>query len=193
MMNRSLIAVLGIIVFGVLMYFLFQQSATVRALRTILEEAPIFSVEESPLNSPDNEQEQEVFGGTQTNMAVTEGTAEASPPQYPEGSFGAFLDSLDRKMTSLQLQARMENLEGETMDWEVRVSHVGESLSQLSVVIRHPDEPDSIGLSRQGLLFFSKSHKEELLKLNKGDIIKVRCKFQEMWYGGAHMGDCELL
>lgn len=204
-MKRPVVAICGIIVLAMwagTCVFVFQDGA----LSAILEARRV-SLEESALSSPEEEQGQEVFLGTQANMDVTEGTVEASPPQplcsvttldppcppYPEGSFGAFLDNLDRKMTSLQLQARMENLEGETMDWEGRVFLVGERLSQLSVVIEHPDEPDNIGLSRQALLWFSQSHKEELLKLNTGDIIKVRCKFLKMWYGGPHMKDCELL
>ena len=191
-MKRPVVAICGIIVLAMwagTCVFVFQDGA----LSTILE-ARGASLEESPLSSSEYEQGQEVFVGPQANMAVTEGTVEASPPQYPEGSFGAFLDSVDKKMTRLQLQARMENLEGETMAWEGRVTNVSETLSQLSVVIQHPDEPDdSIGLSRRALLWFSQSHKEELLKLNTGDIIKVRCKFHEMWYGDPHMKDCELL
>lgn len=103
-------------------------------------------------------------------------------------SFEAYQEAMGQKesMTAYQWAAWLEDLVGDSLEWEGRVVDV---LSSGTVTMALSREPTFL---RHALLYFNNSHKNELLNLRKGELIRVRCKFREEFLGPV-LEDCELL
>jgi hypothetical protein len=103
-------------------------------------------------------------------------------------SFEGYQEAMGQKesMTAYQMTAWLEDLVGDSLEWEGRVVDV---LDSGAVSMKLSREPTFL---RHALLYFNNIHKNELLNLRKGDLIRVRCNFREDFLGPV-LEDCELL